>query len=132
MTPEDVGPICPACAEKMAALNVRRIRASVLFGVDQPERVVEAARNRTAGKWQKLPKGWTDESFKKFWSSLTGGTKHKVTACIKKMEGKVDNPGAFCAAAKDRVEGSTKWRGEDRKKKAELAEAVQKFQENRR
>lgn len=53
--------------------------------------------------WGSLPKGWTQESAKKFWSSLTGDRKHKVTACIKKMRGRVDDPGAFCASLGRRV-----------------------------
>jgi hypothetical protein len=61
--------------------------------------------------WEKLPKGWTAESVEKFWDSLTGDVKHKVTKCIKLMDGKVDNPGAFCASLKDKVEGRTEWRG---------------------
>lgn len=77
-----------------------------------------ASGSRTADKWQGMPKGWTDESRKKFWNSLTSGSpKHKVTACIKKMEGKVDNAGAFCASLADRVLGK-EWRTEARKKKA--------------
>ena len=51
--------------------------------------------------WAKLPNGWTNESVKKFWDSLTGEKKHKVTECIEKMDGKVPNPGAFCAGACD-------------------------------
>jgi len=71
---------------------------------------------RQAEKWKSMPKGWTDESRKKFWDSLTGGApKHKVTKCIKEMEGKggIDDPGAFCASLADRVLGP-EWR----KKKA--------------
>lgn len=112
MDQADVAEVCPDCALKMATLNVRRIRASVLFGADDPELIIEAARNRTAAKgdkWKKMPKGWTDESRKKFWETLTGDRKKKVTACIKKMEGKVDDPGAFCASLADRVEGK-EWR----------------------
>ncbi len=48
--------------------------------------------------WEDLPRGWTMESARKFWASLTGDRKHKVTACIKKMRGKVDDPGAFCGS----------------------------------
>jgi hypothetical protein len=70
---------------------------------------------RTADKWKKMPKGWTDESRAKMWQSLVGDSEHKVTECIRKMDGKVDNPGAFCAALADRVEGP-EWR--KRKKKA--------------
>lgn len=55
-------------------------------------------------RWEKMPKGWTPASREKFWDSLTSGApKHKVTECIAKMDGKVDNPGAFCAALADRV-----------------------------
>lgn len=67
---------------------------------------------RQADKWQSLPKGWTDESRKKFWETLTGDNKHKVTKCIKEMskgDKDIDNPGAFCAALADRVMGP-EWR----------------------
>lgn len=62
-------------------------------------------------KWEDMPKGWTDESRKQFWESLTGDVKHKVTKCIKEMQGKVDDPGAFCSSLADRVEGKG-WRSE--------------------
>jgi hypothetical protein len=63
-------------------------------------------------KWKKMPKGWTDKSRKKFWDTLTGDDKHKVTECIKKMEGtSISNPGAFCGALADRVLGKG-WRKE--------------------
>jgi len=66
---------------------------------------------KVAAGWEKLPKGWTEESLKKFWNSLTGNVKHKTKKCIRKFEGIVDDPGAFCASLRDRVEGTTKWRG---------------------
>jgi len=100
MTQEDVRNVCPSCAERMASLGVRKVRASIVYG-------------KTAEKWKSLPKGWTKDSLEKWWESLTGEVKHKVTKCIKEMEGKVDDPGAFCAAAADRIEGTTKWRGRD-------------------
>jgi len=109
LTQQDVAALCPPCADKMASLNIREIRASAFFGQD----AMKLAGEKQAKKWQKLPKGWTDESLKKFWASITGDTKHKVTACIKKMTGKLDDPGAFCASAKDRIEGTTKWRGQE-------------------
>ena len=59
---------------------------------------------RQADKWQSLPKGWTDESRKKFWETLTGDNKHKVTKCIKEMskgDKDIDNPGAFCGGLAD-------------------------------
>jgi len=76
---------------------------------------------KEAAKWEgKLPKGWTDESVKKFWDSMTGDVKHKVTKCIKEMEGKGVDPGAFCASLCDKVEG-TAWRHEKRKAAARVA-----------
>ena len=57
-------------------------------------RAVLAPMLRQADKWKKLPNGWTQDSVDKFWSSLTGENKHKVTECIKKMDGKVTDPGA--------------------------------------
>jgi hypothetical protein len=65
-------------------------------------------------KWDSLPKGWTEDSLKSFWKSLTQESKHPVTQCIKKMEGKVDDPGAFCASTKDKLEGKG-WRSEGKK-----------------
>jgi hypothetical protein len=59
---------------------------------------------KRADKWETMPKGWTDESRKEFWETLTGDVKHKVTKCIKEMEGKFDDPGAFCASLADRVD----------------------------
>lgn len=59
---------------------------------------------KKADKWETLPKGWTDKSRKEFWETLTGDVKHPVTKCIKEMEGKFDDPGAFCASLADRVD----------------------------
>lgn len=64
---------------------------------------------RQADKWQKLPEGWDQGSVEQFWESLTGANKHKVTKCISQMEGKVDDPGAFCASLADKVMGP-EWR----------------------
>jgi len=69
---------------------------------------------REAAKWEgKLPKGWTDESVKKFWNTMTGDVKHKVTKCMKEMDGKGLDTGAFCASLADKVEG-TAWRHKKR------------------
>ena len=98
LTTAEVARICPSCASRMASLGVRSIRASALL---------QAA-------WETLPKGWTEESLKKMWESLTGrAPKHKVSACMRKMEGKIDDPGAFCASLADKILGRTDWRGED-------------------
>ncbi len=78
------------------------------------QRVAVRFAKRVLGKpWGKLPKGWTEESVKKFWSSLTGDEKHKVTECMAKMEGHVDDTGAFCGSLADKVRGTTLWRGKD-------------------
>ena len=98
---EAVAQICPSCADKMASLGIRKVKASVLFD----DEVILASVLRQADKWKTMPQGWDDASRKKFWESLTGDVKHKVTKCIKQMEGKVDDPGAFCASLADRVEG---------------------------
>lgn len=103
LTRAQVAQVCPSCAYKMASMGVTRVRASVLF--DETNLRLAAKGD----KWQGMPKGWDDSSRKKFWESLTGGVKHKVTKCIKQMEGKVDDPGAFCASLADRIEGKD-WR----------------------
>lgn len=48
--------------------------------------------------WENLPKGWTQDSVKSMWDTMTDGVKHKITKCMEKMEGKVDNTGAFCGS----------------------------------
>jgi len=74
---------------------------------------------KQADKWKTMPKGWDAASRTKFWESLTGDNKHKVTKCISEMDGKVDDPGAFCASLADRVMGKD-WRS----KKAGLASKI--------
>ena len=74
-----------------------------------------ADKKPKGSKWRKKPKGWTTKSREKFWKSLVGDAEHPVTVCIEKMTGKVDDPGAFCAALADRVKGTTKWRGPKKK-----------------
>lgn len=56
-----------------------------------------------AAGWTALPRGWTMESVKKFWGNLTGDEKHKISQCISKMKGKMDNPGAFCGSLAKKV-----------------------------
>jgi len=76
-----------------------------------------ASEKRVAKPWGKLPKGWDKKSLEKYWDSLTGDVKHKVTKCIDRMKGHIDDPGAFCASLADKVTGTTKWRNKDWKKK---------------
>lgn len=101
VTREQIAELCPSCATKMASMGISKVRASALLS---EERIMTAAL-KTAAKWESLPKGWTEESVKKFWSSLTGEVKHKVTKCIEKVKGGgIDDPGAFCASLADKME----------------------------
>jgi len=70
---------------------------------------------KSKGKWEKLPKGWTQKSAKSFWNSIGGS----VTECRRKLKDapEISNTGAFCASLKDRMEGED-WRKEPRKKKS--------------
>jgi len=64
--------------------------------------------------WSDKPKGWTNKSIKKFSGSLVkGGAKKEdfFDKCVKRMQGKVSNPEAYCASVKDSVYKSTYWRG---------------------
>jgi len=108
LTAEEVADICLPCAEKMVELEMEKVAASELFGQD---------KDKVAAKWETMPEGWTDESRKKFWKSIGGDVKK----CMKKMEGKVSDTGAFCASLKDRIEGTTKWRGPEKPKKKKTA-----------
>lgn len=102
-----------------------RRQAALTFLKEARELLGKKAEAPEGHKWKgPFPKGWTAESRKKFWNSLTSGApKHKVTECIKKMKGKVGDPGAFCAALADReIPG---WRTEaakERRKKKALEE----------
>jgi hypothetical protein len=109
---------------------MHNIRTALLkLAAEEPTvRPVIVPMARQADKWEDMPKGWDASSRKKFWDTLTGDNKHKVTKCIKEMSkpGKdIDDPGAFCAALADRVLGKD-WR----KKKAKtwtLDEGMEMF-----
>lgn len=105
LTVEEVADVCPKVAFGMITAGVDSIQLSDL------ERMVQAEG------WAKLPKGWTQDSVDKFWDTLTGDRKHKVTACIKKMEGKVDDPGALCASLADMVDPGWRSHKKEAKKK---------------
>lgn len=67
--------------------------------------------------FNKYPRGWSNDSVKKFGKTLSknmkGGVKSKgfFEKCVNKMRGKVENPEGFCAGVKDETYGSTGWRG---------------------
>ena len=108
LTREDIAKVCEPCAQKMAALGIRKVKASAIFADERIMTAALAATGKpvTADKWKSLPTGWTEDSLKSYWDSLVGDVKHKVTKCISRMEGAkgVDDPGAFCAALADRME----------------------------
>ncbi len=99
LTPADVAEVCPPCATRMASLNIRRIRASVIFGQDM---LKLASSAHTAEAWKDLPEGWTDDSRRKFWESIGGS----IQKCMAKVKGHVTDPGAFAAALKSRIDGT--------------------------
>lgn len=89
---------------------MRNIRNALLKLASQEPAIrgVVLPITRQAEKWEGMPKGWDADSRKKFWETLTGDNKHKVTKCIKEMskgDKGIDDPGAFCAALADRVLG---------------------------
>jgi len=82
------------------------------------EASAQRVAERYAKKWKKLPKGWTEESVKKFWKTITKESKdHPVSECIKRMGKRMDNPGAFCAGLADEMIPG--WRQEAARKRRE-------------
>lgn len=99
---------------------MRNIRAALIrLAHENPSIRPKVLPVLKSAAWDNLPKGWTDESVDKFWESLTGQAKHKVTNCIEKMEGKMDDPGAFCASLADKVDPG--WRSRNREASGEDA-----------
>jgi hypothetical protein len=90
LTLAQVESLCPACASEMKANNLKYLTPSML-GITATFNEVTAKKS-----WKKLPKGWTLESAKSMWKKLAGKGKHKRTACMEKVKGKITNEGAFC------------------------------------
>lgn len=86
------------CRHQFARTVAARLRDA---GLESEARALQ--RVEAKEPWSKLPKGWDQDSLKSMWNSLTGDRKHKITACMKKMRGKVDDPGAFCASLARKV-----------------------------
>ncbi|NBR00778.1 MAG: hypothetical protein EBT97_10085 [Actinobacteria bacterium] len=82
--------------EQKAARETRAMLVEALRKLD----TVKVARTAA---WENLPEGWTDESVQSFWDSLTGDVKHKITKCMKQMEGHVTDTGAFCGGLASQV-----------------------------
>jgi hypothetical protein len=84
------------------------------YTVEKIRKKKKKRQMREAEGMEGLPKGWTQSSLKKFSKSLTGKKateKGFFDKCVKKMQGKLDNPEGFCASIKDERHGSTYWRG---------------------
>lgn len=90
--------------KRQSARAIMENLAIILSSNDKVERewLTEQAMGRTAA-WENLPEGWTEESVQSFWDSLTGDVKHKITKCMKQMEGKVTDTGAFCGSLASQV-----------------------------
>jgi len=115
---------CLICKRKVHALNNGK---GPLICCGQP--MIKSKVPVIEAGFEDKPKGWTDKSVDKYTNTFT--SKMKGTAkskdffdkCVKKMQGKVDNPEGFCAALKDEAYGSTFWRGKG-KKPAEVKKDV--------
>lgn len=60
--------------------------------------ITEPAIEPKSAAWENLPKGWTQDSVQSMWDTMTDGVKHKITRCMEKMDGKVDDTGAYCGS----------------------------------
>lgn len=69
--------------------------------------------------FKKYPKGWDQNSVKRFAKTIGGDPKEKkwFEKCVKSMEGKISSPEGFCASVRDEAVNSTFWRGEGKTKK---------------
>jgi len=78
-------------------------------------------------QWEGLPRGWTKESLRQFWNTLTGNTpagEGGVRKCISKIKRtypEITDPEAFCASAADQLFPGWRQKAakERRKKKGE-------------
>jgi len=85
----------------MSDLRTRLIRLAHADPSLRPH-ILPLVSERVAA-WENLPEGWTEESVQSFWDSLTGDVKHKITKCMKQMESKVTDTGAFCGSLASQV-----------------------------
>lgn len=103
--------------EEQARVMNKARRLGPVFGavyLRKKRKQMQQQQVAEAEGWHGLPKGWKQSSLKKFSKSLTGKDATKkgfFDKCVKRMQGKIDNPEAFCAATKDEAHGSTFWRG---------------------
>jgi hypothetical protein len=103
--------------------NVKRVVArQVKFGKSISE--VRQLYRALTEQWETLPPGWTKESLRQFWDTLTGETpagEGGVRKCINKIKDvypDIDDAGAFCASLADELfPGWRKKAAEERRKK---------------
>lgn len=76
-----------------------------------PEDLIQKAKSGEDAEEVNVPSvvdmaGWdsVDQAqAKKYWDKITEGSTHKITACIKAVEGNVSDPGAFCGSLAKKV-----------------------------
>ncbi len=108
---------CEACGKITEIQDEGR---GPLVCCDKPMIAMAQYTPKMEAGFENKPKGWDQDSVKKFGKTLSknmkGGVKTKgfFDKCVKKMRGKVDNPEGFCAGIKDETYGSTGWRGKDK------------------
>ena len=99
---------------------------------DTIDRIIENLPVKLSSVEKKAFNPKNRERWVKYWESLTGDAKHKLSKCIKKVEeaGFSDDPAAFCAALRDFVEGTTEWRGKEGsvKKQSQADDMVNRIQ----
>lgn len=105
-------------ADKTVSSLVKMIIENIVKELNKllKNKIQESSNIDEAG-FEDKPEGWTDKSIKKYSKSFTKKMKGNVKSkgffdkCVKKMQGKIDNPEGFCAALKDEAHDSTYWRG---------------------
>ena len=91
------------CA-RISTMSDKKLRETLIkLAYEKPELRPDIIPLVKIAAWENLPKGWTEDSVKKFWGDLTGDNNHKITKCISEMTGKVDDPGAFCGGLASRL-----------------------------
>lgn len=105
---------CTVCGR---LLTINKAGKGDLICCDKP--MVKTGTVVEAG-FKRLPKGWSQDSVKKFAKNLTdipGEKKGFFDKCVDKMTGKIEDPEGFCAGVKDEITKSTYWRGKDKTSK---------------
>jgi len=100
-----------ACWEGYAAVGMKEKDGKQVPNCVPSKAASNRVVTRHVAAWDNLPEGWTEDSLDSFWESLTGDVKHPVTKCIKRMDGKVSDPGAFCGSLADKADPGWRSRG---------------------